>query len=114
MADGTTPAAAGNHQQVSPGDGFTVPELLEQISGALEQKNPDVALELIAAAQAKTEESEASPSDHLIGRTGYCSIHNATCMLEYMTELASEYRAESSPHGDDADNHIYGAWLLNL
>lgn len=49
----------------------------------------------------------------LIGSSSYCSIHNATCMLEYLSEISSEYSGESPPGDDDSDNFLYGGWLLS-
>ena len=90
-------------------------ELITRGNQALRDGNPSAARELLDRArnQAADEESEIAPGETLVGIRGYDSIHNATCILEYITEMSSEYRGESPPDGEDGENLSYGRWLLD-
>lgn len=94
-------------------------KLLEQGEDLINRDERGDALAVLAQAKALATLSDDEDADtetlfpDLIGHGGADTIHNATCMLEHLGELQSEYAGESPPGGDDASNCNYGGWLLN-
>jgi hypothetical protein len=54
---------------------------------------------------------ESNPALYLVGSTGYDTIQNAICALEFLNEVLSEYTGESVAI-DEEDNVIHGRWIV--
>lgn len=48
----------------------------------------------------------------LVGSTGFDTIHNATCVIEYLTEVSTDWRADTVLRGEAGENMWFGQYLL--